>query len=128
LNWPLDSCEPQQAPDRGCVELGRATCLGARVEVVDGAAGRQLQRVLVVGRLGRGLVRDRVQVGATVRLARTGVGLGVGAAGLEVVAVRLGVVGVGVEDAIGVEALGAVRRIPPLLLEKAGKCRLFSFQ
>jgi hypothetical protein len=98
------------------------------VEVVDGAAGRQLQRVLVVGRLGRGLVRDRVQVGATVRLARTGVGLGVGAAGLEVVAVRLGVVGVGVEDAIGVEALGAVRRIPPLLLEKAGKCRLFSFQ
>ena len=94
-------------------ELRRAAGLRAGVEVVDGAPGGQQQRVLVA-RASRasgeyvGGVQERAAVaapwrGTRPRCARRPV--------IEVLAERLRVLGVGVEQAVGVEPLGAVRRV-----------------
>src|SRR3954452_13709553 len=88
---------------RSVLELRRAARLRARVEVVDRAAGREAQRVVVVRRLGAwpvvGRLEDRLALGLQLRVVE----LLEAAAGLEVVAVVLGVRGLRVEYRVRVE-------------------------
>ena len=83
--------------------------LGAGVEVVDGAAGGEPERVLRVGFLVRRVVVGGLEEGPAAGSPAPGSSVSVTVrAGDQVVAVGLAVVGVGGEHAVGVEPVGAV--------------------
>ncbi len=123
----------QLGPDlrRSLLELGSAGGLGPGVEMVDRPPRVQEERVLFVrGLVGRDVV-DRLEDRLPERVGSEVLGRFPHGSGEQVLPVRLAVIGIGPEAAIGVEALGTVRvlvvarpldpRAPPeLLVRDAG--------